>query len=1065
MPTDDLNNIEAKLNFSKRLGGLVKGHQQEMQQVLEENEDLQMLVEQLFMKKRFTHKLIKKCQILALFHTNSCIIQKIIVPLYPNCAFTNTKIMLNNINMKRLFLLSMAMLMSVTMLFAQSREGLTEYKLANGLTVMLWEDHDQPDVTGYVAVRAGSMDEPAEYTGLAHYLEHMLFKGTQKIGALDWEKEKPHYEEIIRLYDEYAETTDEAKRLELTKKINEESLEAAKYATVEDFFVLLDGIGATDVNAYTSYDMTCYHNSFPEASMYKWLTIFSDRLIDPVYRTFQAELETVFEEYNRGEDNLSRKLNSTMMAEIFAGSPYERSVIGSPEHLKNPRISKLIEFYNTWYVANNMALIIVGDFDAEATKPMIEETFGRLPNKELLTRPTYPKTSFAGNPSRKFKLGYYPQVIWVYDGVTMSDEDLLTLEFVVRLLNNSTQTGLLDKLNIDGTVSSAGAGVFALREQGRILVEAVPYYDAAQQMYESNAATEKIVMAEINRLKTGDIPDWLIQTVKAEYAQNYKLAFESSHTKMDALVNSFIYGTPTDNIFTENDKIQALTKEDIQRIAKKYFDANHMTLTFEEGDPKKNKLSKPAIKPLDLINSEETEYAKQFKALPQGEVKQTFMDMNDVKVLDIDQNVKLHYATNPKNNIFSLSLIFGVGTEKKPMLEFVTSLMNRGGIMPNIEPQDFRRQLSELGGRCGYGVNNSYFYVSIIGEEEHLAEICQLVQRQMLMPKFDKKQFDAVKGSELSSRFMMSKMDGLQADALREYILFDKKSSYIDVVPFMDVYYMDELKLKVEFLDAIKYALDIHYCGQKPIEEVKDILTKNLPLQEGVMPSTSPEIRSKKTYDKTQVFFLPNSNVQQATIYFYFNGKPYNKDQSVLFQAFNQYFSGGFTGIVLDEIREKRSMAYTASGNAVRGPLPGKESYFMGYIGTQSDKAADAINVFMSLLDSMPEYPERVESIKATLRQNAQTSKPSFRGKTEAYADWREMGYDIDPAKYNQEAINNLTFEQIKQFYEENIKGQPVSIIVMGDPKLIDQKALQAKYGKVVKVSKTRLFAPLDLDF
>ena len=421
--------------------------------------------------------------------------------------------------------------------------------------------------------------------------------------------------------------------------------------------------------------------------------------------------------------------------------------------------------------------------------------------------------------------------------------------------------------------------------------------------------------------------------------------------------------------------------------------------------------------------------------------------------------------TNPKNNIFSLDLIFGIGTAKKPMLEFVTSLMNRGGIMPNIEPQDFRRQLSELGGRCAYGVNDSYFYVSIIGNEENLAEICQLVQRQMLMPKFDTKQFDAVKGSELSSRFMMAKMDNLQADALRQYVVFGEKSDYIDVLPFMDIYYMDELKLKVEFLDAIKYALDIHYCGQKPVEEVKDILTKNLPLQEGVMPSTSPEITDKKTYNQTQVYFLANSNVQQATIYFYFNGKPYDKDQSVLFQAFNHYFSGGFTGIVLDEIREKRSMAYTASGSAVRGPLPGKESYFMGYIGTQSDKAVDAINVFMSLLDSMPEYPERIESIKATLRQNAQVSKPSFRSKTEAYDSWREMGYEMDPAKYNQEAINNLTFEQIKQFYEENIKGQPVSIIVMGDPKLIDQKALQAKYGKVIKVSKTKLFAPLDLDF
>ena len=967
--------------------------------------------------------------------------------------------------MKRLILLSMAIVMSVTMLFAQSREGLTEYKLANGLTVLLWEDHDQPDVTGYVAVRAGSMDEPAEYTGLAHYLEHMLFKGTQRIGALDWEKEKPLYEEIIGLYDEYAETIDEAKRLELTKKINEVSIEAAKYSTVEDFFVLLDGIGATGVNAYTSYDMTCYHNSFPAASMYKWLTIFSDRLIDPVFRTFQAELENVFEEYNMYQDNVGTHTRQHLFGKLYEGHPYERDVIGHPEHLKNPRLSKLIEFFNTWYVPNNMALIIVGDFDAEATKPMIEETFGRLEYKELPERPTYPNVSFAGNPTHKFKVGYYPMIVWAYDGVKVTDEDALPLQFVMSLLNNSSNTGLLDKLSMDGVVSSVGASLDSRRDCGRILVQAIPYYDANQQAYESDAATSRIVMAEINKLKNGDIPDWLIQTAKAEFAQNYKLAFESSEVKMNALVQSFIYDSPIDDIFTENEKIQALNKEDIQRIAKKYFDANYMTLSFNEGDPKKNKLAKPAIKPLELINSQETEYAQYFKSLPDGEVKQTFMDMNDVVVEDIDNNVKLHYATNPKNDIFSLELIFGVGTTKMPMLEYVTSLMNVAGITPGIEPQAFRRQLAELGGRCGYSVNSSYFTVTIVGDENNLAEICQLVQRQMLFPKFDTKQFDAVKGSELSSRFMMSRMDRLQADALREYVLYGDKSNYIDVLPFMDIYYMDELKLKVAFMEAIKYALNIHYCGQKPLDEVKDILTKNLPLQEGVQPSTSPEIREKKTYDKTQVYFLANSNVQQATIYFYFNGKPYDKDQNVLFQAFNQYFSGGFTGIVLDEIREKRSMAYTASGNMSRGALPGKNASFMGYIGTQSDKVVDAIDVFMSLLDSMPEYPERIESVKAALLQYAQISKPGFRSKSETYDAWREMGYEIDPSKYNQEAINNLTFEQIMQFYEENIKGQPVSIIIMGDPKLIDQKALQAKYGKIVKVNKTKLFAPLDLDF
>lgn len=965
--------------------------------------------------------------------------------------------------MKKLIVSALALLSTFGLAFGQSREGLTEYKLDNGLTVLLWEDHDQPDVTGYVAVRAGSIDEPAEYTGLAHYLEHMLFKGTDRIGALDWEKEKVHYENIIALYDSCALETDEAKRQYYITRINEESIEAAKYATCEDFFILMDGIGATGVNAFTSYDMTCYHNSFPASNMYKWLTIFSDRLINPVFRTFQAELENVFEEYNMYQDNVSSHIRQELFGKLYAGSPYERDVIGLPEHLKNPRLSKLIEFYNTWYVPNNMALILVGDFDTERTKPMIAETFGRLQPQDLPERKSYPKAEMKGN--YKYKIGYYPQICWAYDGVKITDDDALALQFVVSLLNNGTNTGLLDRITMDGEVSGAGVSFDARRDQGRILVQAVPYYDANQRAYESNAATEKIVMAEINKIKNGDIPDWLIKTVKAEYDQNFKLEFEDSESKMMELLYCFIYDMPLDNIFTQNAKIQALTKEDIQRVAKKYFNASHMTLTFEEGTPKKNKLAKPKIKSLDLINGQETEYAKAFKQLPSDPIKQTFMDMNDVTVTPIDENITLHYGANPKNDIFSLTLRYGVGSGKKPMLEPVAELMNMSGIMPGVNPQDFRRQLAELGGRCAYGVDRSYFYVSIYGDEAHLAEICQLVQRQMLFPKFEQKQFEAVKGSELSNRFMLSKIDGVQSAALREYVLYGEQSDYIDVVPFMDIYYLDESKLKAEFLSATRYALDIYYCGQKPVEEVKTVLTGNLPLQEGVKPSTSPVIRDRKAYDKRQIYFLPNSNVQQATIYFYFEGVPYDKEQDVLFQAFNQYFSSGFTGLVLDEIREKRSMAYTAYGIMSEGALPGKNSCFMGYIGTQSDKAADAIEVFMNLVDSMPEYPERIEAVKAALRQNAQISKPTFRGKTMTYDYWKEMGYNEDPALYNKEAIDNLTFDQIKEFYQQYIQGKPMTIVLVGDPKLIDQKALQAKYGKFIKPSKAKLFAPLDLDF
>ena len=156
-------------------------------------------------------------------------------------------------DMKKLIVFFLAVI-NVMASVAQSREGLSEYKLDNGLTVLLWEDHDQPDVTGYVAVRAGAIDEPEEYTGLAHYLEHMLFKGTERIGAFDWNAEKPVYERIIALYDQYAEATDPKVRAELTRQINEASMEEAKISTTEDFFSLLDGIGATDVNAFTSAD-------------------------------------------------------------------------------------------------------------------------------------------------------------------------------------------------------------------------------------------------------------------------------------------------------------------------------------------------------------------------------------------------------------------------------------------------------------------------------------------------------------------------------------------------------------------------------------------------------------------------------------------------------------------------------------------------------------------------------------------------------------------------------------------------------------------------------------------
>ena len=938
------------------------------------------------------------------------------------------------------------------------RTGLTEYKLSNGLTVMLWENRDQSDVTGYVAVRVGSVDEPKEYTGLAHYLEHMLFKGTEQIGAVDWSKEKPVYDEIIRLYDAYSTSTDATERAALAKQINEKSMEEMQYSTTRDFFTLMDEIGATDVNAFTSYDMTCYTSSFPAYQMNKWLTINADRMTKPVFRTFQAELENVFEEYNMYAGDVSTQQRDNLMATVYKGHAYERNVIGEPEHLKNPRLSKLIEFFNTWYVANNMALILVGDFETESVKPVIEKTFGSLPAGDLPVR-TKEMPKFENGLKKKFDLGYFPQIYWVFDGVSVKDEDILALQFVCQLLNNGSNTGLLDKVTMDGDVSGAQCVVDARRDMGRVMVTAIPYFDPNQQSFDSNAATEKIVMAEINKLKTGDIPDWLIDAVKQEFKQQYTLAFEEGAAKMSELVECFIYDLPTDRIFTQLDEIQKLTKADIQRVAKKYFDAVPMTLTFEDGDPKVNKLPKPEIRPLQMIDGVETAYAKRFRSLPEGEPLIKYSNLADVRVVDVDQNVRLHYTKNDKNTVFSLILRYGVGTKKMPMLKYVVELMNRAGTMPDTDAQTFRRKLSEMGGSIQYGVSDSYLTIQIVGEDAHLKEILEQVSLQILMPKLDKKQFDAVKGSELSSRLTIKKMHPVWPGALREWVVYGDKSQYLDVVKFLDVYDMDELKMMTEFQKATKYALDAHYCGTLSVEAV----TAALPLSEGMMPSTSPEIRDKQSYDKTQIFFLPDPKLQQANVYFYFLGEPYEIKDEVVMDGFNQYFSGGFTGLILDEIRTKRSMAYSTYGMMAAAALTGKPTSFAGYIGTQSDKVVEAVETFIHLTDSMPMHPERIDAVRTMVRQQMQSSQPSMRAKSLTYEAWQRLGYKNDPKLVHEKAMNELGFEQIAEYYKTHIQGKPMAIMIVGDPKQIDKKAL-GKIAKVKNVSVNTLFAPLDLD-
>ena len=977
---------------------------------------------------------------------------------------------------KKLSLAFAALFLFAAGVFAATdhREGFQEYKLANGLTVFLWEDEDAPSVHGRFVTRAGSIDEPADYTGLAHYLEHMLFKGTDKIGALDWEKEKPLYEEIISLYNELNKNTDPKKNDEIIKAINEKSIEAAKYTATDEFSNLTTSYGGTGLNAYTSYDVTVYFNDFPAGAMEKWLQLNSDRLMNPVFRSFQAELENVFEEFNMGQDDKQRQQMQFWNEKAYAGTPYARSVIGTAEHLKNPSLSALINFYNTWYVPNNMCLMLVGNFDSEAVKPLIEKTFGRLQPKELPARFEYKETDLSGDQKYTAKMSDYPSLMWFYPGIKKGDKDELLLQFTLRLLNNSRSTGLLDKLMLDGTVNGAYAMLDTRRCGGRIVIVGIPYFDMQQRAWESNRATEKIIMTEVEKLKNGQVEEWLFNSVKSEMLQGYETQFEYDGMKVQMITDAFTYGISMDTYFDEKAAIEAITLDDVKACAAKYLSGDRMQIAFEEGETKTKKLPKPQIKPLEQPKGVESEYAKAFNEIPTTPTVEKYCDFNEVTVMPLYDGVTLHYSPNTKNDIFSLQISYKVGSAKLPKLEYAAALLNSAGMMPDVSAQDLRCQLSELGATCGFSASESYFIITVSGEEKNLKEICNLVTRQTLLPNLDDKQIKSMISNAYWGRMNEKKNPDVVKSALMEYMIYGDKSHYIDRIPVEDLYkytVMDDGTFTESFLinktnltetinEATSYEVDLNYCGKKPISEVAEVLKGNTPIKAEIKRTECPVIRDKKGYEKTSIYFLPDSKSAQAQIYFYFKGKPWTVDakNDAEMDAFNQYFAGGFSGLVMNEIREKRSMAYTADGRMNGAARPNKDTYFMGYIGTQHDKVVDAINVFMNLVDSMPQYPERMDDIKNYLHQTAFMYKPNMRNRAMLYESWRECGYTEDPTKALVKAFDEMTYDDLKAFYEANVQGQPMAIIIIGDPKTINQKALKAKYGKINRVSINSLF-------
>jgi predicted Zn-dependent peptidase len=965
--------------------------------------------------------------------------------------------------MKKL-LFSFAVLVSFSANIQLTAQGLKTFKLKNGLTVYIWEDPAQSDVFGLVGVRAGSYNDPEAYTGLAHYLEHVMFKGTHKIGALDWENEKLLYEQIIAKYDEKAETDDPERKEAINDEINELTVAAGKISISNEFTSLIDGIGATGLNAGTSYDYTVYYNTLPNHQINKWLEIYSERFIYPVFRAFQSELESVYEEFNLYSDMPSEAVSEFLFSKAFENTPYGRPIIGYGEHLKNPQLSRLIKFYNDWYAPDNMVLILAGNVDACQISGKIASTFGRLEKRPLPEQRSQPDNTIKGKQQYTTKITPTPSVVLVYNGVKANNKDEQILNVCSNLLSNNSRTGLLDKLVIDGDMISGTCSPAVFKHQGRFMIRGIPYYDSNQRRYQSNKSLEKILIQAVNKLVNGEFEDWVFESIKMEMRRDFDLVMESNETRGVTLFEAFVYDRDLNDVLQYKDIISAITIDDVKRVAKEYLSENDYIAIYNELGKlsKKDKIKKPKYDPLDPPVGQSSLYAQQFKNIPTNKVEEKFFDFNDVKIKNINERSRLLYSENKENDLFMLTLKYGVGSEKIPKLPYASYLMNYAGIMGMYEPQDLKNELARLGATCNISADNSYLTITMRGYEANLQDACQLITRQILMPKLDNKQLNNVIGMEAGQRMSAKNNVSLQSDALREYLVYKEKSDYITSLTDRQLFNLQISELTGDIVRASNYETEIHYSGSMPFDDVYNILSVSLPLVQEEMKSESPVIKETAAYKENTVFFLSNNDTRQSHIYIYFLMDNYNKEDDAMIRLFNQYFGNSGLGcLIFDEIREKNSMAYSSYGVVVSPPFTNKPLYYYGYIGTQNDKAADAIKLYTNLLTDMPVEKERFENAKRNLEQSLLASEPNVRNKSFYYERYKKLGYTQDPSKEIIEKLNGITFEQFIKYYTDNIKGKNIGIAVLSNPKEIDLDALK-QFCKFVRLDIKNLFNDKD---
>jgi predicted Zn-dependent peptidase len=928
------------------------------------------------------------------------------------------------------------------------------YTLKNGLKVYMTVYKNAPRIQTFMAVKAGSKNDPSTATGLAHYLEHMLFKGTDNFGTKNYAKESVEIEKIENLYEVYRLTKNDDERKKIYHKIDSISSVAAKYAIANEYDKMIAAIGGQGSNAYTSFDQTVYISDIPSNQLENFFKIESERFRKPVLRLFHTELEAVYEEKNRGLDDDNVKAWELLFSGLFQKHSYgTQTTIGTIEHLKNPSMKEIMKYYNANYVPNNMALCLSGDFDPDETIKLVEKYFGSMPSKQVVPFKVEKEDPITTKVVKEVVGPDASSLImaWRFAGSGTKDADMITL---LNLMLSNGRAGIFDlNLNQKQKILNSGGYAYILKDYSTHILFAEP--KEGQTLEEA----EKLIYEQLEQIKKGDFPDWLMSAVITDMKLQKTKDMESNQARAGAFIEAFTNNLKWQHYVNNIDRLSKITKQEMIDFVKANYNENNYVVVYKRvgEDTNVQKVEKPTITPVEVNKVDQSDFLKKILESKPSEINPKFIDYEkDVVKAKLKNGINILYNQNTENQLFDLYYTFDMGSNNEKILPLAIQYIPYLGTN-SMSPDQVQQELYKLG--CSFNVFNSenQTWISLTGLNENFDKATKLLESLFADPKIDETTL-----SNLISDILKKRSDDKQDKKIILQKMMVDYAKYGNENPHTNILSEEELKKVTtsqiaDFIKALmNYNHQILYYGPKLIGDVKEILNTN----HITITNEPKQIPSEKNFTLqpfNNTVYVVDYDMKQAEIVILTEGNTFDANQIPNISLYNEYFGGSMNSIVFQDLRESKALAYSCY-SVYRQPTTMKLPYYnISYIGTQADKLPEAMAGMMTLLNDMPKSEIAFKASKEAIIQKINTERINKVEVLFNYVNAEKFNLKNDVRKEIYEKAPSMSFTDIKAFQDSKIKNKPTSILILGKKDNLDAKTLE-KYGTVKYLTLKEIF-------